>query len=335
MSILNKEQLENLISKNDLEILRKFFINECKWNNKMPGGFVTNFPQRLVNTFGDGSSVNDNCELYGNKWNTTFWTAKQTQNNISLETKTEPLPNCLINIIPILRTHLKKQYPEAIINDNTFTIAVCNNYIDPEMTISAHTDDQEWYPETINGNPIFASLTFYPEGIPIHDKYYARFQIKESEKWKDIKLEDNSIMIMSANTPHRVLKYKKKDIPYFKPRINITLRCTYELNKNPLMNYISIANHSRYYKAPVSLTGTIEEIKIKDILDKYNEFCINNNYEKISYKKNNIDDNKFKYIDLYKKYIKKYNFMNVKFKCNIVKEALIDIINYLDTNFKL
>ena len=328
MSVLHLDQLENIISESQLENLRSFIIN-CKWNNKMPGGLVTNFPQRLVNTFGDGSNVNEKGELYGNKWTSTFWTAKQTQNNVSLETKTEPLPECLINIIPLLRKHLKNIYPQAIINDNTFTIAVCNNYIDPNMTISAHTDDQEWYPPTINDNPIFASLTFYPDGKPIRDKYYSRFQIKE-DKWKDIKLEDNSIMIMSANTPHRVLKYKKKDIEYFKQRINITLRCTYDLSKNPLMNYISIANHSRYYKAPIALVSNIKLDLVKEILEKYNEFCINNNYDTIVYKNSDEHDNKIKYINLYKIYIKKNNYMNVKFKCNIVIQALRDVCNYIE-----
>ena len=208
MSVLNIEQLENIISDKQLNDVREFFINS-KWNNKMPGGFVTNYPQRLVNTYGNGMCINNEGELYGHKWDTTYWTSKQTQNNVSLETKTEALPECLLNIIPLLRNHLEKEYPEAIINDNTFSIAVCNNYIDPSMTISAHTDDQEWYPPTINGSPIFASLTFYPEGKPIKDKYYSRFQIKK-DKWEDVKLEDNSIMIMSANIPHRVLKHKKK-----------------------------------------------------------------------------------------------------------------------------
>ena len=330
MSILNIDQLENIISDKELTDLRKFFINS-KWNNKMPGGFVTNFPQRLVNTYGNGMSINDKGELYGHKWDTTFWTAKQTQNNVSLETKTEPLPKCLLNIIPLLRNHLQKKYPDAIINDNTFSIAVCNNYTDPTMTISAHTDDQEWYPPTINGNPIFASLTFYPDGKPIRDKYYSRFQIKK-EKWEDVKLEDNSIMIMSANTPHRVLKHKKNDIPYFKQRINITLRCTYELKQNPLMNYISVANHSRYYKAPISLVSNIKKELVEDMLDKYNDFCKLNNYDLINYINNSEHDNKIEYVTLYKIYIKKCKYMNVRFKCNIVTEALIDVCNYIENN---
>ena len=177
MSVLNIEQLENIISEKELIDLREFLINS-KWNNKMPGGFVTNFPQRLVNTYGNGMSVNNKGELYGHKWDSTFWTAKQTQNNVSLETKTEPLPECLLNIIPLLRDHLKEKFPEAIINDNTFTIAVCNNYTDPTMTISAHTDDQNGILQQLMKSNI-CIINFLSDGKPIKDKYYSRFQIKK------------------------------------------------------------------------------------------------------------------------------------------------------------
>ena len=106
MSVLHLDQLENIISKPQLEDLRNFMINS-KWNNKMPGGFVTNYPQRLVNTYGDGRKVNEDGELYGWDWETTFWTAKLTQNNVSIETPTAPLPECLTNIIPLLRKHIQ------------------------------------------------------------------------------------------------------------------------------------------------------------------------------------------------------------------------------------
>ena len=36
-------------------------------NNKMPGGFVTNSPQRLVNTYGNGMSIN-NKGNYRTQW---------------------------------------------------------------------------------------------------------------------------------------------------------------------------------------------------------------------------------------------------------------------------
>ena len=104
-----------------------------KWNYKVPGGFVTNFPKRKVNTFGNGQAVNDKSELINNKWNETYWTAKQTQNDISLKTSVEPLPKELLNIIPYIRLYLKRYYPEFIYNDYTFTMTVCNNYTEPNM----------------------------------------------------------------------------------------------------------------------------------------------------------------------------------------------------------
>lgn len=329
MSILDINQLEDFITNDELKNIREFMINS-KWNNKMPGGFVTNFPQRLVNTYGNGMKINSEGNLYGNKWNKTYWTAKQTQNNVSLETQTEEIPECLRKIIPKIRVYVKNKYKDSLIDDNSFCVAVCNNYTDGDMTITAHKDDQEWYPKTINNRPIFISLTFYPEGKPIKNEYYSRFQIKnDNDKWEDIKLEDNSMMLMSADTYHRVLKHKKKDLKYFKPRINITLRCLYDIKKNPLMNYLSIANHSRYYRNPIKLISNIEEDKIIDMLEKYNNFCIINNYERITYEKKNDRIEKKIIVEKYKKYIKKYKLMDVKFKCNIVIEALEDICKYI------
>ena len=72
--------------------------------------------------------------------------------------------------------------------------------------------------------------------------------------------------------------------------------------------------------------------KSSDMLDKYNDFCRLNNYDLINYINNSEHDNKIKYVNLYKIYIKKNKYMNVKFKCNIVTEALIDVCNYIKNN---
>ena len=78
------------------------------------------------------------------------------------------------------------------------------------MNIAGHTDDDYWYPLEVDERPIFVSLTFYLDGKPIKDEYYSRFQIKVDGKWKDIKLDDNSVMFMNSDIPHRVMKHKKK-----------------------------------------------------------------------------------------------------------------------------
>lgn len=333
MAIYNIEQLENLITLKEINNVREF-LNHCKWNYKIPGGFLTNYPQRLVNTFGNGMKINNKGELYGNSWDSTFWTVKQTQNNVTLKTETSVMPDSFCKIIPKIRNYVKNLYPEANMDDNSFCVAVCNNYIDSNMTITAHKDDQEWYPHTIGRYPIFVSLTFYPNGKPIKDCYYSRFQIKKNNKWENIKLEDNSIMLLNADTFHRVLKHKEKDKKYFKQRINVTLRCLFDIKLNPLMNYISIANHSRYYKKPLEVLGNIiENDNIKNILEKYNDFCIMNNYDKINYKYIKHRKNKKDIVNIYKNYIKKYNLLDVKIKCNIVIEALEDVCKYILENF--
>ena len=328
------DRLENIVSDDAIQNLRNF-LRTNKWNYKIPGGFLTNFPQRRVNTYGNGQYVNNNGILCGHKWDSTYWTAKQTQNNVSLETSTEPLPDELCKIVPFLRDYLKQKSPNNKINDYTFNIAVCNNYTDPSMNIAGHTDDDYWYPCEVDERPIFVSLTFYLDGTPIEDKYYSRFQLKLDDKWTDIKLDDNSVLFMNSDIPHRVMKHKKKDMPYFKPRINITLRSTYNIKKNPLLHNICVANHSRYYKIPKSIIsdGTVEEEKIDDLLEKYNEFCRNNKADMIVHKISELHKNKKKYVELYKKYVKKYNLDVIKsYKSNIVIESLIYVCEYIDNN---
>jgi len=330
MSFIHIGNLSDFIDIKEINELR-LFLKNMKWNYKVPGGFVTNFPQRKVNTFGNGQAVNDNSELINNKWNETYWTAKQTQNDISLKTSVEPLPKELLNIIPSIRMYLKRYYPEFTYNDYTFTMAVCNNYTEPNMTISAHTDDQEWYPLEIENKPIFASLTFYLEGIPNKDEHYSRFQAKLDGEWTDIKLDDNSIMIMNSSIEHRVLKHKKKDEKYFKPRINITLRSTYDVKINPLMNYLSVANHSRYYRQPLSLVvnDNYDINKINELLECYNKFCLENNYNPIIIETNSYHNNKTNLKLKYNYYIKKLKLNSIKYKANIVSESLYTVCDYL------
>ena len=326
------EQLENIVSKDVIEKLR-IFIKNSNWNYKVPGGFLTNFPQRKVNTYGNGMYVDDDGVLQGHKWENTYWTAKQTQNNVSLETKTEPLPDELCAIIPKLRNYLKNISPNNSINDYTFNIAVCNNYTDSSMNIAGHTDDDYWYPCEVDERPIFVSLTFYLDGTPVEDKYYSRFQLKLDGKWTDIKLDDNSVMFMNSDIPHRVMKHKKKDEKYFKPRINITLRSTYNIEKNPLLHNICIANHTRYYKIPKAIVsdGNVDSEKITDLMEKYNEFCRNNKADLIIHKISELHKNKKIYVDLYKKYIEKHNLDVIKsYKSNIVVESLINVCNYIE-----
>jgi len=323
--------LNDIISTQQLYNLRKF-IKNMKWNYKIPGGFLTNSPQRKVNTFGDGKFIDDNGNLKGHGWSDTFWTSKQTQNNVSLQTKTAELPASLISIIPKLRTYLRKLQPNNTINLHSFNIAVCNNYTDPYMNIAPHTDDNFWYPKEVNNRPLFISLSFYLDGTPIKDEYYSRFQIKINDKWIDIKLNDNSVLFMNSDIYHRVLKHKKNTYKYFKPRINITLRSTYPININPLLHNICIANHTRYYRNPYCIISdnSIDKSKINDLLDKYNIFCKNNQYDFIFHKYLKNHNNKAFFINLYYKLCYQNNIIPYKnIKNNIVSESLMYVCYYL------
>ena len=332
------DNLNNIIDSDSIESLRTF-LKTSPWNYKLPGGFGTNFPQRKVNTYGDGRYITDSGTLKGSYWKSTFWTAKQTQNDVTLETKTSPIPNQLCCIIPKLRNYLKNIFPSDHITNYTFNIAVCNNYTDPNMNIAGHTDDDYWYPKEVENRPMFVSLSFYLDGTPVNDSSYSRFQVKIDNKWTDVKLEDNSVLFMSSDIHHRVLPYKKKDIQYFKPRINITLRSTYPINKNPLLHNICVANHTRYYRTPYAIIShpTIEQSKLDDILSNYNHFLQKNNYEPLnSFQSSGHSTKKKKQlVECYKSYIQKYNLDNITvFKSNMVIETLVSVIQYIELSHK-
>ena len=44
------------------------FIDSCQWNSNVPGGFLTNSPQRLVNSFGTGATVSECGKLNDDGW---------------------------------------------------------------------------------------------------------------------------------------------------------------------------------------------------------------------------------------------------------------------------
>ena len=268
MNIFN---LQDVLDSKQLADLHDW-LSTSQWYNNIPGGFVTNFPKRMVNAYGNGAGINQLGEFTSNGWPQTYWTAKMSQSNITLETATEPIPDKLRQIIPNIRNLFKQVFPEANLTDNTFNIAVCNYYTDPNMTICAHTDDNVWYPIEDKVGPVFASFTFYPHGEPTREDAFARFQIKQDGKWTPVKLPHNSVMIMPSNIEHRVLAHTKKCRPYFKPRINITLRSTFPIDVNPLMNAMATANHSRYYKLPraIYMPNDISEDSTRIILDSYN-----------------------------------------------------------------
>ena len=236
------------------------FFETHTWLQGVPGGFCTNSPKRLVTAFGDGG------------YDTTHWTAKVSASSVTLHTKPNKMPDQFSAMIPYLKTVFKDTFPSAVFTDSTFSIAICNYYTEPDMYIAAHTDDNVWYPRECDQGPVFASLTLYPKGEP---KQLARFQIKKDDTWEQVNLPHRSLMIMPSHIMHRVQPYKKRDIPFFKPRINITFRSTYQKTDNPLLHKLAISNHARYYSVPNSITfpTKFNEQTKKEIIDCYRQFC--------------------------------------------------------------
>lgn len=254
------------------------YLKSDMWLEGIPGGFVTNSPKRQVNTYGDGTSYDNKKNIVEEGWKKTYWTAKMNQNNVTLESKPKKLPQEFLNLVPKLRSLFKVSYEDSNITPNTFNIGVCNYYTKPDMHIAAHTDDNVWYPRECSEGPVFASITLYPYGTP---EKLARFQVKEDGNWIDVPLKHRSVLIMPSNIEHRVLKYKKSDEKYFKPRINITFRSTYSKKDNVLMNAMAVSNHTRYYGAPSNLIfpdGIDLEI-VKDILEPYVKFSEKYNFQ--------------------------------------------------------
>lgn len=308
------------------------WLSQATWYSNVPGGFVTNSPKRLVNAYGDGSPINSEGRHEGIGWESGYWTPKMSQSNISLESPTERLPLPLSTLIPKCRLLFKQVFPDANITDNTFNIAVCNFYNDPDSYIAAHTDANPWYPHESGVGPVFASFTIYPEGEP-EENAFARFQIRENDKWIDVKLPHESVLIMPSSIEHRVKPYLKKNRHLFKPRINITLRSTFPISLNPLMNAMATSNHSRYYKLPSRIIhpSDVDIDTVQPILDIYNRFLTNHSAEPliliVSSPKSVRQQTKKKLVKEYKELCKKNNYYNFKGSGNMVIELFNMIVS--------
>lgn len=285
-----------------------------------------------------GRSSGPECKAFSG-WPATSWTAKINQNNVTLQTKTGEMPPSFCKIIPYFRSLFLRTFPDAQITDYTFNIAVCNYYTDPTMNIAAHTDDNVWYPRECPSNntgPVFASLTLYPFSKPTHQDNYGRFQIHSNGKWIQVYLPHESILIMPSGIKHRVLPHIKRKQHLFLPRINITFRSTYPIYVNPLMNYMAVANHTRYYRVPFKLIfpEILNHSTILDIYHIYNNFLksqiVDSEQIEIEYVNGDRSSTKKKYKELYNLLIQKHSFMNIsKYSANMSIEALIQVCNFI------
>ena len=199
-------KIYNLSEYFDKEIIEEFkkIVYNISWYSKIPGGFITNSPKRNVIAYGDGSCIDNDGKFSTVGIENCYWTAGINSSHCTLVTKPLKLPTIFAKIVPQLRKILLGTYPGAIINDNTFTLAVCNYYSQPDMYIAAHTDGQDWYPKDSVDGAIFASLTLYPDGEPENDSY-ARFQMKSGKTWENITLYFEAKHVCSNPCCHRVI----------------------------------------------------------------------------------------------------------------------------------
>ena len=248
------------------------FIDSCQWNSNVPGGFLTNSPQRLVNSFGTGATVSECGKLNDDGWPSTFWTAAIKHSNITIETIPADLPSGIVSLVPTAKQLFKRYINSAQLTSSTFNIAVCNKYCDPSHEIKAHTDCNDWYPVESDVGPVFASITVYPDSKPRSDNEHARFQVKLDGNWVDVILPHMSITIMPSNIEHRVMKHKRNMI--FHNRINITLRSTYDKDIDPLRSLQAVSNHARYYRIPHAChyPSDCDYDTVKHVVDIFNIF---------------------------------------------------------------
>ena len=73
----NDDVVDNFIS---------FLTEKSPWYAKVPGGFLNNYPKRLVNAYGTGAAIDNKGNLKSDGLKNTAWTAKISQSDVSLHT---------------------------------------------------------------------------------------------------------------------------------------------------------------------------------------------------------------------------------------------------------
>lgn len=262
--------LKKYISSEALEDLDKY-LKVLNFRKNVPGGMLKYSPNRLYNMKGDGRGIDRDGNFVGSSIESTFYTASKNASNITLESKTEAMPTQFIPIIQFARNKFETKM-KGTVSDYTFNMGVCNKYEKSDMTISPHTDDNEWYKTECVYGPVFASLTVYPEKKPKSHDELANFEIRPDEKqpWQKVLLPHMSLCIMPASIMHRVKKSKPGK---FCKRINVTFRSAFSPQENPLMHLMSLSNHTRYYGCPKKLyvPCTVNEKRRNEIQGYYNK----------------------------------------------------------------
>ena len=234
------------------------------------GGHGTNSPRRGVCVVGD-RLLEEGAEPVS----TTAWTACQNASNVTLLSATAPLPDALREFVPECVGLTRAQFPDVPITSASYALGVCNEYQhDARHTICAHSDAQSWY----SNPPVFASLTFWPDGAPHHPDAGYRFQVLDEDpshdkpRWVDVDLWDRSVCVMRADIFHRVLPPLQKFKPELRRRrINVTLRNLCSPATDPLGWSMATSNHFRYYGIPQTLIfpSDVDQGKLTDLVNRY------------------------------------------------------------------
>lgn len=215
------------------------------------GGHGTNSPRRGVSVFGN-SLLDGSCAIPE-----SHWTACMNASHISLTSVTEPMPDKVKVCVPKFQELTRKHFPESPITSATYCLGVANCYNPAsDHTICSHTDSQQWYASPC---PVFASITYFPDGEPNLPEHSHRFQILdesgEKSAWRFLHLRHGILCIMRSDIYHRVIppikKYRYNQVGR---RINVTLRNIVHPSTHPLGYYQAISNHFRYYGKPLSIT---------------------------------------------------------------------------------
>ena len=232
---------------NKKEILRQ--VRKLDWKRDIPGGWLKYGPPREVCGYGDGSLYTDKGEKYGPSYKETAWAGAIPLNKSTLVVKTDPLPPGLVKtgLIKQLRKCLKSYGAE--VDDASCTGMWCNYYNRPTDAISPHKDDENYYERNCGDSPLFVSLTLYDDEDDSLENL-ARFQIKPENRWETVDLPHASLLVMSGDIEHRVIRPKKGK---FRKRYNITFRTPVKRKDDLIKNYRFFSNFGRYYKVPYKL----------------------------------------------------------------------------------
>ena len=196
------------------------------------------------------------------------WTLTQNKSNCTLSSRVVEMHQGFADIVPMLCEQCGVHFPECPLNDASFSLFVANKYVPGHKhAIVEHTDDQEWYPSP----PIFASVTYFPDGEPEPCKTF-RFQVYDEGdgSWKHLHLTHASICLMRADVQHRVkppLACAPEDA---RCRINLTFRNLMCPFTDPFGYLVGVSNHFRYYGIPERVTVPLgfSIATISDIVDK-------------------------------------------------------------------